>query len=81
MLAPPVSRTVLLLGAQPETIRRVKEALGSEYQVQAESDLKAGVERATREKPGLVLVSPSRALGSVSAILGLKLNSISMTSS
>jgi KaiC/GvpD/RAD55 family RecA-like ATPase/DNA-binding response OmpR family regulator len=67
----PVSRTVLLLGAQPDTIRRVKEALGSEYQIQAESDLKAGVERATREKPGLVLVSPSRALGSVSAILDL----------
>jgi len=73
----PVSRTVLLLGAQPDTIRRVKEALGSEYQVQAESDLKAGVDRATREKPGLVLVSPSRALGSVSAILDLARNASS----
>ncbi|MEA2328037.1 MAG: circadian clock protein KaiC [Thermoanaerobaculia bacterium] len=73
----PVSRTVLLLGAQPETIRRVKEALGSEYQVQAESDLKAGVDRATREKPSLVLVSPSRALGSVSAILDLARNASS----
>jgi KaiC/GvpD/RAD55 family RecA-like ATPase/DNA-binding response OmpR family regulator len=73
----PVSRTVLLLGAQPETIRRVKEALGSEYQIQAESDLKAGVERATREKPGLVLVSPSRSLGSVSAILDLARNASS----
>jgi KaiC/GvpD/RAD55 family RecA-like ATPase/DNA-binding response OmpR family regulator len=73
----PVSRTVLLLGAQPETIRRVKEALGSEYQVQAESDLKAGVDRARREKPGLVLVSPSRALGSVSAILDLAQNATS----
>ena len=73
----PVSRTVLLLGAQPETIRRVKEALGSEYQVQAESDLKAGVDRATREKPGLVLVSPSRSLGSVSAILDLARNATS----
>jgi KaiC/GvpD/RAD55 family RecA-like ATPase/DNA-binding response OmpR family regulator len=73
----PVSRTVLLLGAQPETIRRVQEALGSEYQVQAESDLKAGVDRATREKPGLVLVSPSRALGSVSAILDLARNATS----
>ncbi|HEV7426804.1 MAG TPA: ATPase domain-containing protein [Thermoanaerobaculia bacterium] len=75
--ATPVSRTVLILGAQPETIRRVKEALGSDYQVQAESDLKAGVERATREKPGLVLVSPSRALGSVSAILDLARNATS----
>src|SRR4051794_7577135 len=73
----PVSRTVLLLGAQPETIRRVKEALGSDYQVQAESDLKAGVDRARREKPGLVLVSPSRALGSVSAILDLARNASS----
>src|ERR1043166_1064999 len=73
----PVSRTVLILGAQPDTIRRVKEALGSDYQVQAESDLKAGVERATREKPGLVLVSPSRALGSVSAILDLARNASS----
>jgi KaiC/GvpD/RAD55 family RecA-like ATPase/DNA-binding response OmpR family regulator len=73
----PISRTVLLLGAQPETIRRVKEALGSEYQVQAESDLKAGVDRATREKPGLVLVSPSRSLGSVSAILELARNASS----
>src|SRR3954454_7306468 len=71
------TRTVLLLGAQPETIRRVKEALGSEYQVQAESDLKAGVDRATREKPRLVLVSPSRALGSVSAILDLARNATS----
>ena len=73
----PVSRTVLLLGAQPETIRRVQEALGSDYQIQAESDLKAGVDRAKREKPGLVLVSPSRALGSISAILDLARNASS----
>ncbi|MBV8543638.1 MAG: hypothetical protein JO093_06485 [Acidobacteria bacterium] len=73
----PVSRTVLILGAQPDTIRRVKEALGSDYLVQAESDLKAGVERATREKPSLVLVSPSRSLGSVSAILDLARNASS----
>jgi KaiC/GvpD/RAD55 family RecA-like ATPase/DNA-binding response OmpR family regulator len=71
------SRTVLLLGAQPDTIRRVKEALGSDYQVQAESDLKAGVDRARREKPGLVLVSPSRNLGAVSAILDLAQNATS----
>lgn len=71
----PISRSVLLLGAQPETIRRVKEALGDQYQVQAESDLKAGLDRVKREKPGLVLVTPSRSLGAVSAILDLAQNS------
>ena len=73
----PISRSVLLLGAQPETIRRVKEALGDQYQVQAESDLKAGLDRVKREKPGLVLVTPSRSLGAVSAILDLAQNSSS----
>jgi KaiC/GvpD/RAD55 family RecA-like ATPase/CheY-like chemotaxis protein len=71
----PVSRSVLLLGAQPETIKRVKEALGNDYQVSAESDLSAGVERVKREHPGLVLVTPSRAVGAVSAILELANNS------
>jgi len=75
--ATPVSRTVLILGAQPETIRRVKEALGEQYQVQAESDLKSGLERVKREKPGLVLVTPSRSLGAVGAILDLAKNSSS----
>jgi KaiC/GvpD/RAD55 family RecA-like ATPase/DNA-binding response OmpR family regulator len=64
-------RKVLLLGASSETIRRVKEALGNEYDVQAESDLNAGVQRAKREHPGLVLVTPSRSLSAVSAILDL----------
>ncbi|MCU1349250.1 MAG: transcriptional regulator [Acidobacteria bacterium] len=73
----PVSRTVLILGAQPETIRRVKEALGDQYQVQAESDLKTGLDRVKREKPGLVLVTPSRSLGAVGAILDLAQNSSS----
>jgi KaiC/GvpD/RAD55 family RecA-like ATPase/DNA-binding response OmpR family regulator len=73
----PVSRSVLILGAQPETIRRVKESLGDQYQVQAESDLKAGVDRVKREKPGLVLVTPSRSLGAVSAILDLAQNTTS----
>jgi len=65
------NRTVMILGAQPETIRRVKEALGEPYDVQAEADLKAGVERVKREKPGLVLVTPSRSVGAVGAILDL----------
>jgi KaiC/GvpD/RAD55 family RecA-like ATPase/DNA-binding response OmpR family regulator len=73
----PISRTVLILGAQPDTIRRVKESLGENFDVQAESDLKAGVDRVKREKPGLVLVTPSRSLGAVSAILDLAQNSSS----
>lgn len=72
-----ISRKVLIVGAQPETIRRVKESLGKEYDVQAESDLKAGVERARREKPGLVLVTPSRSMGAVSAIFDLARDSSS----
>lgn len=66
-----VSRSVLLLGAQPETIRRVKESLGKDYTVDAESDMSAGVERAKREKPGLILVTPSRSVASVGTILDL----------
>jgi KaiC/GvpD/RAD55 family RecA-like ATPase/DNA-binding response OmpR family regulator len=72
-----ISRKVLIIGAQPETIRRVKESLGNNYDVQAESDLKNGVERARREKPGLVMVTPSRSAGAVSAILDLAQNSSS----
>lgn len=75
--AAPVSKSVLLLGATPDTIKRVKEVLGSDYQVQAESDLKAGVERAKKERPGLVLVTPSRSMGSVSAVLDLAQNAAS----
>jgi KaiC/GvpD/RAD55 family RecA-like ATPase/DNA-binding response OmpR family regulator len=70
-------RTLLVIGAQPETIRRVRESLGSDYEVQAESELKAGVERAKREKPALVLITPSRAAGAVGAILDLAQNSTS----
>lgn len=65
------SRKVLILGAQPDTIRRVKETLGDKYEVDAESDLRAGVDRAKREKPGLVLLTPQRSAGSVGAILEL----------
>lgn len=65
------SRAVMLLGAQPDTIRRVKEALGKDYEVNAESDLREGVERVKRERPGLVLVTPQRSAGAVGAILDL----------
>lgn len=73
------NRTVLLLGSNPEQIKRVKEALGGDYQVQAEADLAAGVERAKREKPGLVLVTPQRSAGAVGAILDLAQNATSST--
>ena len=71
------SRKVFIIGSQPETIRKVKEALGDLYEVQAEADLRAGVERAKREKPGLVLVTPQRSAGAISAILDLARNSTS----
>lgn len=71
------SRNVLILGAQPDTILRVKEALGDKYHVDAESDLRAGVERVKREKPGLVLVTPQRSAAAVAAVLDLSQNSAS----
>lgn len=70
--AAPESRSVLLLGAQPETIRRVREALGSEYEVQAESDLRSGVDRVRRERPSLVLVTPSRGADTVRTLLDIQ---------
>ncbi|HXH41009.1 MAG TPA: ATPase domain-containing protein [Thermoanaerobaculia bacterium] len=72
-----VSRSVLILGAGPETIRSVKDALGSNYSVSSESDLTAGVERAKRERPGLVLLTPSRSVTAVGAILDLAKNATS----
>lgn len=71
------SRSVLLLGATPDIITKVKEALGSDYDVKAEADLNAGIERAKRERPGLVLVTPSRNLGAIRAILDLARESTS----
>ncbi|PYQ60985.1 MAG: hypothetical protein DMF58_06450 [Acidobacteria bacterium] len=65
------TRTVLLLGATPQTIRRVREALGDDYQLQAESDLRVGVERAKHDKPDLILITPSRSVSAVAAILDL----------
>jgi len=70
-------RSVLILGASPETIRSVKDALGNDYSVSSESDLAAGVERAKREKPGLVLVTPSRSVAAIGAILDLSKNATS----
>lgn len=71
------NRRVLILGAQPETIRRVKESLGAEYEVDAEGDLQAGLARVRKENPGLVLVTPSRSVGAVNAILDLARNTTS----
>jgi KaiC/GvpD/RAD55 family RecA-like ATPase/CheY-like chemotaxis protein len=71
------SRTVLILGSQPETIRKVKEALGSNYDVQSEAEIERGVERVKREQPGLVLVTPHRSAGAIRAILDLARNSSS----
>lgn len=73
----PLNRSVLLIGANPETIRRVHETLGENYVVHAETDLQAGVERARNEKPGLVLVTPSRSIAAAGAILDLAGNSSS----
>ena len=69
-----VSRSVLILGAPPDTIKRVRESLGTDYKVDAETDFKAGVERAKREKPGLILVTPSRSIAAVGTVLDLAQN-------
>ncbi len=69
------NRNVLLIGAQSDTIARVREALGSDYQIQAEPDLQLGVERAKSERPALVLLTPARSAGSVAAVLELARNS------
>ncbi|HJT16489.1 MAG TPA: ATPase domain-containing protein, partial [Thermoanaerobaculia bacterium] len=69
------SSSVLILGANPQTIRHVTEALGGAYRVHAEADLAAGVARAKREKPALVLVTPSRSVTAIAAILDLARNS------
>ena len=71
------TRSVLLLGAPPDTVTKVKEALGKEYEVKAEADLNEGIQRAKRERPGLVLITPSRNLGAIKAILDLARESTS----
>lgn len=72
-----VNRSVLLVGANADTVKRVKEALGDTYQVNAEADPKTGVERAKRERHGLVMVSPSRSAGAVNAVIELAQNASS----
>lgn len=72
-----MNRSVLLIGAGPETIRAAGEALGESYQLTAEADLRQGIERARTEKPGLVLITPSRSLQAVSAVLDLARDSSS----
>lgn len=71
------NRTVLVIGAQSDTIRKVQEALGDKYTVNAESDLKEGVHRVKTERPGLVLLTPQRSAGAISAILDLAQHSTS----
>lgn len=70
-------RTVLVLGSNPDTIRKVKEALGDRYEVFAEPDISRGVERVKNERPGLVLVTPARSIQAISAIVDLSRNSSS----
>ena len=71
------NRTVLVIGANSDTIRRVKDSLGEKYEVKAESDLDAGVARARNEKPALVLVTPSRNMAAIHAITDLARDSSS----
>jgi KaiC/GvpD/RAD55 family RecA-like ATPase/DNA-binding response OmpR family regulator len=70
-------RTVMVLGSNPETIRKVREALGDRYEITAESDFHEGVDRIRKDRPGLVLVTPSRSLQSINAILELARDSSS----
>ena len=65
------TRTILVIGADADAIQRIQQSLGPDYQLQSEADLKSGVERAKREKPGLILLTPSRSVAAVGAILDL----------
>ncbi len=68
------NRSVLILGASPETIERVETALSKDYQVQSEPEINLGIQRAKREKPGLILVTPFKSVSAVAAILDLAQN-------
>lgn len=63
-----VNRSVMILGASPETILKVREALGDDYTVDAEVDLEQGIERVKSEKPGLALITPGRSTSALQAI-------------
>lgn len=71
------NRSVMILGSNPDSIRKVKDALGAEYQVASESDMKKGIERVRNEKPGLVLITPSTSQAAISAVFDLAQNSSS----
>ena len=73
----PTTRTLLVLGAAPETLQRVQQTLGNDYPIDFEPDLKKGIDRAKREKPALILVTPSRSVAAVAAILDLARNATS----
>lgn len=66
-----VDRSVMLLGASPDTIAKVREALGDAYTIDAEADLEQGIERVKEEKPGLALITPSRSTSALQAIAEL----------
>jgi len=72
-----INRSVMILGSNPDSIGKVKAALGNDYKVQSETDLKKGLERVRSENPGLVLVTPSNSQAAVSAIFDLAQNSTS----
>ena len=71
------SRSVLILGADPDNVRRIEETLGVGYEIESEPDLKTGVERAKRKKPALILVTPSPSVTAIAAILDLAQNATS----
>lgn len=66
-----VNRSVLLIGATPDTERRVRESLGEAFTVSAEADMQRGIDRARAERPGVVLVTPARSVQAVAAISDL----------
>lgn len=70
-------RSVLLVGASPETTRKVTEALGDDYEVAAEPEVERAAERVRQEKPGLVLMTPSRSMSSMATIAELSKSSTS----
>ena len=55
----------------------MQQTLGNDYPIDFEPDLKKGIDRAKREKPALILVTPSRSVAAVAAILDLARNATS----
>jgi KaiC/GvpD/RAD55 family RecA-like ATPase/DNA-binding response OmpR family regulator len=71
------TRSVLILGADAETVKKIQETLGIGYEIESDPDLKSGVERAKRKKPALILVTPSPSVAAIGAILDLAQNATS----